>query len=345
MRRLCLFAFGLTLVVVVLGAYTRLTDAGLGCPDWPGCYGFNYVPGSAQDHATAALRFPDNPLEMSKARNEMMHRYAAGTLGCIILLMALWSLRSSQRAYRGFAWGLLALVCGQATLGMLTVTLNLLPFVVMGHLLGGFTILALLFLLLCKTRPPRETPSRQTPSQQTHSGRGLGGWFLLALGALLLQIALGGWTAANYAAMACLELPVCQGDWPSQWQWSAFHPHGVPAENYQYGVLSQDERVTIHAAHRLWAMVTASVLLMLAWRLWQQPVLRYWGAWLVLGVVMQLALGVANVVLHLPLAVAVAHNAGAAILLLVLTGTGERLWRARANPVPVHGFVATMNKN
>ncbi|MDX1267692.1 MAG: COX15/CtaA family protein [Oceanisphaera sp.] len=335
MRRLCLFAFGLTLVVVVLGAYTRLTDAGLGCPDWPGCYGFHYVPSSAQEHDAAALRFPDSPLEVSKARNEMVHRYAAGTLGCTILLMALWSLRSSQRAYRGFAWGLLALVCGQATLGMLTVTLNLLPFVVMGHLLGGFTILALLFLLLCKTRPPR-VPYR---------GAGLGGCFLLALGALLLQIALGGWTASNYAAMACLELPVCQGDWVSQWQWSAFHPHGVPAENYQYGVLSQDERVTIHAAHRLWAMVTAGVLLMLAWRLRQQPALRRWGVWLALGVLMQLTLGVANVVLHLPLLVAVAHNAGAAILLLVLTGTGERLWRARAKRVPVHGFVATMNEN
>ncbi len=333
MRRLCLFAFGLTLVVVVLGAYTRLTDAGLGCPDWPGCYGFHYVPSSAQEHDAAALRFPDSPLEVTKARNEMVHRYAAGTLGVTILLMALWSLRAAQRAYRGFAWGLLALVCGQATLGMLTVTLNLLPFVVMGHLLGGFTILALLFLLLCKTRSPR-LPYR---------GSGLGGCFLLALGALLLQISLGGWTAANYAAMACLELPVCQGDWPSQWQWSAFHPHGVPAQNYQYGVLSQDERVTIHVAHRLWAMVTALALLRLAWRLWRQPALRHWGVWLALGLSLQLALGVANVVLHLPLAVAVAHNAGAGLLLLILTGTGIRLWQARAHPILMQDFVAATN--
>ncbi|WP_417616693.1 COX15/CtaA family protein [Oceanisphaera sp.] len=319
MRRLCLFAFSLTLIVVVLGAYTRLTDAGLGCPDWPGCYGFNYVPSSAQEHELAALRFPDQPVEFIKARNEMVHRYAAGTLGFTILLMALWSLRAAHRHYRALTWVLLVLVCGQATLGMLTVTLNLLPFVVMGHLLGGFTLLALLFWLLRRTRV----------SRPLYNGPNMRVWLPLALVALLIQIALGGWTAANYAAMACLELPVCQGDWMSQWQWSAFHPHGVPAETYQYGVLSAAERITIHVTHRLWALVTALVLFGLAWRLWQQPLLRRWGVGLALGVLLQLALGVANVVLHLPLWVAVAHNAGAALLLLILTGVAERVWRAR----------------
>jgi heme a synthase len=320
MRKLCLFAFALTLVVVVLGAYTRLTDAGLGCPDWPGCYGFHTVPKSEQAQRLAAERFPDSPLEPVKARNEMVHRYAAGLLGVTILLMALWSLKAVHRAYRLPAWLLLALVTGQATLGMLTVTLNLLPFVVMGHLLGGFTILALLFLAICQGRQAMPEPPRVA---------GLGGWYLAGLGALVLQIALGGWTAANYAALSCLELPVCQGDWLGQWQWSAFHPHGVPAETYQYGVLSQEERVTIHAAHRLWALVTALLLLALAWRLWQRRGMKGWGACLALGVAGQLALGVANVVLHLPLAVAMAHNAGAAALLLILTGTGERLWRYR----------------
>ncbi|PSJ45330.1 heme A synthase [Zobellella endophytica] len=320
MHRLGLFAFALTLVVVVLGAYTRLTDAGLGCPDWPGCYGFHGIPNSEQAQRLAAERFPDNPLEPVKARNEMVHRYAAGTLGVTILLMALWSLKAAHRAYRFPAWLLLALVAGQATLGMLTVTLNLLPLVVMGHLLGGFTILALLFLLLCRGRPPLLESPRIS---------GLGRCYRVALGALVLQIALGGWTAANYAAMACLELPVCQGDWPAQWQWSAFHPHGVSAETYQYGVLSQEERVTIHAAHRLWAVVTVLLLLWLAGRLWRHPPMRGWGLALALGVMVQLALGMANVVLHLPLAVAVAHNAGAAVLLLMLTGTGERLWRYR----------------
>ncbi|NHH99040.1 MULTISPECIES: COX15/CtaA family protein [Oceanimonas] len=320
MQKLCGVAFILTLVVVVLGAWTRLTDAGLGCPDWPGCYGFNYVPATPGEHALAAERFPDAPLEVTKARNEMIHRYAAGTLGLTILLMAVGSLRRAHRHYRAPAWLLLAMVTGQATLGMLTVTLNLLPFVVMGHLLGGFSILALLFWLLC----------RGQRSAQRHSlDRSLAPWFWAALLALVVQIALGGWTAANYAAMACTELPVCQGDWVGQWQWSAFHPHGMPAETYQYGVLSQAERATIHAAHRLWAMVTVVLLLVLAWRLLRQPGLRNWGVMLAIMVMVQLMLGVANVVLHLPLWVAVAHNGGAAVLLLILTGTGTRLWRGR----------------
>lgn len=318
MRALCGFAFVLTLVVVLLGAFTRLTDAGLGCPDWPGCYGFNYVPATAGEHALAAERFPDAPLEVTKARNEMIHRYAAGTLGLTILVMALVSLRPANRRYRLPAFLLLGLVLGQATLGMLTVTLNLMPFVVMGHLLGGFTILALLFWIWCR----QGACKGPQPKMQ-----GVSGLFRLALAALVLQIALGGWTAANYAALACTELPVCQGDWLSQWQWSAFHPHGMPADTYQYGVLSQPERATIHATHRLWAMVTAVLLLALARQLGRHPGLRPWGLALGLMVLLQLALGVANVVLHLPLWVAVAHNGGAAVLLLILTGTGERLGR------------------
>lgn len=324
MRQLCLLAFVLALVVVGLGAYTRLTDAGLGCPDWPGCYGFHYIPSSASDHGLAAERFPDQPLEVAKARNEMVHRYAAGILGLLILAMALLSLKRAHQPLRVPLILLLLLVAGQATLGMLTVTLNLLPLVVMGHLLGGFTILSLLFLLFWRTGT----------APATRAGVGLAPWYLAALCALVIQIALGGWTAANYAAMACLELPVCQGDWLSQWQWSAFHPHGVPADNYQYGVLSQAERVSIHAAHRLWAGLTTVLLLVLAWRLWRRPGLRGWALLLCLGVLLQVSLGVANILLHLPLAVAVAHNGGAAGLLLILVGIGERGWRAGCAPCP-----------
>ncbi|WP_319782677.1 COX15/CtaA family protein [Oceanisphaera sp. IT1-181] len=343
MRQLCLFAFALTLLVVLLGAYTRLTDAGLGCPDWPGCYGFNYVPESASEQQLAASRFPDKPLDLAKAGNEMLHRYAAGSLGMIILVLALCSLQARHRAYCTGAWALLALVILQATLGMLTVTLNLLPFIVLGHLLGGFSILALLFLLLLRARSraaqygdPRSRlhtlqHSHQHSQQQLHLqyGRQLLALWWVALLVLIIQIALGGWTAANYAALACVELPVCQGDWLSQWQWSAFHPHGMPAASYQYGVLSSDERITIHVAHRLWAMVTAVVLCTLAWRCYQVRELQHWGAWLALAVVMQLALGVANVWWHLPLPLAVGHNAGAAFLLLIVTGTGDQLCRAR----------------
>ena len=335
MRPLCLFAFALTLLVVLLGAYTRLTDAGLGCPDWPGCYGFNAVPQTTAEQQLAVSRFPERPLDINKASNEMLHRYAAGSLGLSILVLALCSLRARHRAYRTAAWLLLALVMMQASLGMLTVTLNLLPFIVLGHLLGGLSILALLFLLLRRTRPPARRHSSSYSGSHTGQhfyrqyGRHLQSLWSVALLVLIIQIALGGWTAANYAALACVELPVCQGDWLSQWQWSAFHPHGMPAVSYQYGVLSSDERITIHVAHRLWAMVTAVVLLTLAWRCGQVRELKSLRVWLALGVVLQVALGVANIWWQLPLPLAMAHNAGAALLLLIVTGLGERLWQAR----------------
>ena len=335
MRLLCLFSFVLTLLVVLLGAYTRLTDAGLGCPDWPGCYGFNAVPQTVSEQQLAVSRFPERPLDINKASNEMLHRYAAGSLGLSILVLALCSLRARHRAYRSGAWLLLALVIVQASLGMLSVTLNLLPFVVLGHLLGGLSILALLFLLLRRTRPmvPNRSGSYLSVNSGTgarpHSGQHLLALWWLALLVLIIQIALGGWTAANYAALACVELPVCQGDWLSQWQWSAFHPHGMPAASYQYGVLSAEERITIHVAHRLWAMVTTLLLLTLAWRCSQVRELQFLSVLLALGVVLQVALGVANVWWRLPLPLAVAHNGGAALLLLLVTGLGERLWRVR----------------
>lgn len=333
MPKICLLAFLLTWLVVLLGAYTRLTDAGLGCPDWPGCYGFNAVPKSDIAQQLAARRFPDRPLDVIKAGNEMLHRYAAASLGLLILVLALCSLRERHRGYRLGAWVLLALVMLQGSLGMLTVTLNLLPFIVLGHLLGGMTILALLFLLWRRARPEVPYASRQQQLYRQHhlqdGGRTLRPLWFLALLALIIQIALGGWTAANYAALACVELPVCQGDWLSQWQWSAFHPHGMPADTYQYGVLTAAERVTIHVAHRLWALVTVGLLLSLSWRCRQLAELRGWGVWLTLAVLLQLILGVANIWWQLPLPLAVGHNGGAALLLLMVTGIGEELWRNR----------------
>lgn len=329
MPSICLMAFVLTLLVVLLGAYTRLTDAGLGCPDWPGCYGFNAVPKSDIAQQLAARRFPDRPLDVIKAGNEMLHRYAAASLGLLILVLALCSLRERHRGYRLGAWVLLALVMLQGSLGMLTVTLNLLPFIVLGHLLGGMTILALLFLLWRRARPEAPNAYRNLHHHRQDGGRTLRPLWFLALLALIIQIALGGWTAANYAALACVELPVCQGDWLSQWQWSAFHPHGIPADTYQYGVLTAAERITIHVAHRLWALVTVGLLLSLAWRCRHFAELRRWGIWLALAVLLQLSLGVANVWWHLPLPLAVAHNGGAALLLLMVTGIGEELWRGR----------------
>ncbi|GAA5192939.1 COX15/CtaA family protein [Ferrimonas gelatinilytica] len=317
MRNFTLFTLALALVVILLGAFTRLTDAGLGCPDWPGCYGYLVVPQEHQ-HAIAEARFPERPVEMAKAWAEMVHRYVAGTLGLCILALALMAWRRPA-APKGLPWLLVGLVVFQAALGMWTVTLNLLPLVVMGHLIGGFSILALLFLLWLRQSPQRgPLPNGTKP---------LGTLAVVATGVLLVQIMLGGWTSANYASLACTELPVCEGDWASRLDpEAAFHPLPPPAKSYEFGVLDYPARMTIHVSHRIWALITALVLLLLALRLWTQGLRRE--ALAVTGVLMlQLMLGIANVVASLPLPVAVAHNGVAALLLLSLVAVNYRLWQ------------------
>ncbi|MBY6187880.1 COX15/CtaA family protein [Marinobacter hydrocarbonoclasticus] len=316
MKKLTFATLCLAFIVILLGAFTRLTDAGLGCPDWPGCYGFLTVP-SAQEHvAVAEARFPERPVEAAKAWAEMVHRYVAGTLGLLILALALYSMK--QAGPRKLPWALVGLVIFQGALGMWTVTLNLLPVVVMGHLMGGFAIFSLLFLLWLRQRPAsfELSPLRVLAT--------------LALVVLVGQIMLGGWTSANYAALVCTQLPICEGDWVSNLAPAeAFQPLPPPAESYEFGVLEYPARMTIHVSHRIWAGITALVLLWLWWRLRQNGAGR---VATVLGALLlvQLALGVANVVGSLPLAVAVAHNGGAALLLLALVWINHLAWRSPA---------------
>ncbi|MBY5994035.1 COX15/CtaA family protein [Ferrimonas balearica] len=312
MKRLTLITLVLAFVVIQLGAFTRLTDAGLGCPDWPGCYGFLTVP-SAEHVAVAEARYPERPVEAAKAWAEMVHRYVAGALGLMILALALLALKTPGP--KRLPWALVGLVVFQAALGMWTVTLNLLPVVVMGHLLGGFAIFSLLFLLWL----------RQKPNELD-----LNPLKVLALTALVVlvgQIMLGGWTSANYAALVCTQLPICEGEWlqnlaPAQ----AFQPLPPPADSYEFGVLDYPARMTIHVSHRIGAVLTTVVLALLWWRLRgsgaQRPA-AVLGALLLL----QLALGIANVVGSLPLPVAVAHNGGAALLLLALVWINYLAWR------------------
>ncbi len=318
MRNFTLFTLSLALVVILLGAFTRLTDAGLGCPDWPGCYGYLVVP-HEDLHPIAEARFPERPVEMAKAWAEMTHRYVAGTLGLCIFALAVLAWRRPG-APRRLPLALVGLVIFQAALGMWTVTLNLLPLVVMGHLIGGFSILALLFLLWLRQRPDR-------PRRPQSPLRPLGRLAVLATGVLLVQIMLGGWTSANYASLACTELPVCEGDWLARLApQAAFHPLPPPAHSYEFGVLDYPARMTIHVSHRIWALITALVLAMLAWRLWRQGVQRE--ALAVAGILLlQLGLGIINVVGSLPLPVAVAHNGVAALLLLSLVAANYRLWQ------------------
>ncbi|KAF1051370.1 MAG: Heme A synthase [Stenotrophomonas maltophilia] len=203
---LAVLATALALLVVLLGAYTRLTHAGLGCPDWPGCYGFVHVPSSEAQLAHAQAHFPDAPVQAQKGWNEMIHRYFAGSLGLLIVALAVQALR--RRGQDGqplrLPLTLLAVVLAQAAFGMWTVTLKLWPQVVTAHLLGGFTTLALLFLLslrLSGAFAPRALPASLRR--------------LAALGLALVigQIALGGWVSSNYAAVACIDLPMCHGQW------------------------------------------------------------------------------------------------------------------------------------
>jgi cytochrome c oxidase assembly protein subunit 15 len=323
--RLALFATALAVVVVLLGAYTRLTHAGLGCPDWPGCYGFIGVPMSEHKQSLAEARFPEAPVEVEKGWNEMVHRYFAGSLGLVILGLAVQALRRRGQDGQPLRLPLLLLgvVIAQAAFGMWTVTLKLWPQVVTAHLLGGFATLSLLFLLCL--RLSGALPALPAVSLRLRALAGLA--LLLAIG----QIALGGWVSSNYAAVACVDLPTCHGEWwPAMDFANGFHLTQHIGPNYLGGQLDSDARTAIHMTHRMGALVLSLVLLLLAWRLRASGLGRLAGL-LLLALAVQVSLGVSNVLLHLPLAVAVAHNAGGAALLLVLVLINYRL-RSVASP-------------
>ena len=309
---LATIAIFLTMGVILLGAYTRLTDAGLGCPDWPGCYGFLKVPHQEHHIAAAEQAFPDRPLVHHKAWNEMVHRYFAGSLGLLIAAIFFSSMFSRQSS-RAVPAVLLLLVVFQAALGMWTVTLNLLPLVVMGHLLGGFSLLSLLAVYWLKLHPDYRVQEPQLVSLKPFA--------VLAIIVLVSQIALGGWTAANYAALACIELPVCEQGWLERLNLSeAFDLH-LGHDDYEYGVMSAEARQTVHVFHRFGAMVTLIILaafLLQLWRRAQAPLMRKLILAAATLLLLQFSLGVMNVALHLPLLNAVAHNFVAANLLMLM---------------------------
>lgn len=344
MKKLTLFSLFLAAVVIILGAYTRLTDAGLGCPDWPGCYGNLTVPLSDEKVDAANAAYPERPVEAFKAWNEMIHRYFAGTLGLCIAAIAFIAFRQrKQGTPLKLPLLLLGLVTFQAALGMWTVTLNLLPVVVMGHLLGGFSVLSCLFLLYLRLRDAdssassvsQSTVSQSTVSQEpvsmgsaeqvaSPSVAGLSRmktFALFGVGVLVIQIALGGWTSANYAALACTDMPICEEGWQSRLDFAG--AFSVPeAENYEFGAHDYGERATMHIVHRAGALFTFSYLLALGLTLvfkhGASLQLKRVSAIMIGCLFAQVALGVSNVVFALPLAVAVLHNAFAAILLLSL---------------------------
>ncbi len=322
-HRLALLATALTLIVVVLGAWVRLSDAGLGCPDWPGCYGQLVVPEDSDGIAAANAAFPDRPLEPVKAWREMIHRYAAGTLGLLVLALAVIAWRQRRRPGQPVVLPLvlLALVIFQALLGMWTVTLLLKPLIVLLHLLAGLSTLGLLWWLVLRTGGYWQT------------GVALGRWAsrlaVIALIVLVAQIALGGWTSSNYAALSCPDFPTCQNQWwPSMDFQEAFTLWRGLGVNYEGGVLGNAARVAIHVTHRLGALVTFLLLSALSIAVLlrsQHRASKVISLTIIVLLILQVGIGVSMSMLALPMSLAVAHNGVAALLLLAVVALNHVL--------------------
>ena len=312
--RLVWFSAALAMIVIILGAYVRLSDAGLGCPDWPGCYG-ELIPTDIADGDIKA-DYPERPLvETGKAWREMVHRYVAAALGFLILLIAALAWRNREQPDQPVIVPIttLSVVIFQGLLGMWTVTLLLKPVIVMGHLLGGLTTLGLLFWLLLE-----DTRNKGASQASRHVP-----WpALIGLLVLICQIALGGWTSSNYAALACPDLPTCMGQW---WPEQADFGEGFImwrglGVNYEFGILEAPARVAIHFVHRLGAITASLVLLLVTLTYWRQAAdnsaLRTAAKFIWVTLAMQVSLGLATVWFGLPLPIATAHNGVAALLLL-----------------------------
>lgn len=321
------FAVVFALSVIILGAYTRLTDAGLGCPDWPGCYGHMVLPQESSALKQAQQSFPAVPIESVKAWTEMVHRYFAMTLGSIILLFACMAiLRIRERDFPKATPTLLAaLVIFQALLGMWTVTLKLLPVVVMGHLLGGFAILS---TLVCLRLQLQAKPIRSTSSLSS-----LKPWAVFGVFVVFCQIALGGWVSSNYAGIACVGFPSCNGLWvPPLNLFDAFNVFSGIGVNYQGGVLDSTTRMTIQWVHRVGALITAIYIIALSASILKRkagPTFTRLAYFLLALLCVQFSLGVINVTYYLPLAVAVAHNAVGALLLAAMVTLAYSLFHYR----------------
>jgi cytochrome c oxidase assembly protein subunit 15 len=311
-RRIAIAAALLAFAVVVLGAYVRLSDAGLGCPDWPTCYGHWTAGGAEANTEAVAKAFPGHTVRYTLAIREMLHRYFATGLGLLLVVLAMLAVVNRRQRNLPVALPvfLAAFVIVQGIFGALTVTLRLQPIIVTAHLLGGMTTLAILAWLVAE-------PEVRTA---TAPERMLLPWALAGLAVLALQLALGGWVSANYAAVACPDFPTCQNAWLPPMDLSdgltLWHPLGV---DYTGGVLDHPARVAIHFVHRLGALVTTLVLATIALAILVQSRssrLRF-AALGVLGALgLQLVLGITLVMTGFPLALAALHNAGAALLLV-----------------------------
>lgn len=320
-RRLIKITLVLTFGIIVLGAFVRLSDAGLGCPDWPGCYGHITVPNEAHEIVAAEAKFPQQPVEVKKGWIEMAHRYFASALGLLIIAIAwiAWRQRVELRQPVGLPLFLVLLVMFQGMLGMWTVTLRLYPAVVTAHLIGGMTTLAALTWLLMRQYRGRTASGIMQFSD-------LKRFALVALVVLSVQILLGGWVSANYAALACTDFPLCHGSWapPADYA-NAFQPLRNLGRTASGELLHQDALTAIHWVHRIGALVTLCVVGYFAFLLFRHAQLKAQAVAVITALCAQIGLGIANVWFGLPLAIAVAHNAVAALLLVILVAVNFRI--------------------
>jgi len=306
----------LALIVVVLGAYTRLADAGLGCPDWPGCYGQLLVPDVVSSEY-------ERPLDVAKAWKEMIHRYAASTLGLAIIVIFLFAaFRKTERVQSIKLPAFLLLLVGfQGALGMWTVTEQVHPGIVTMHLLGGFSTTALVFWLLLNQHTPMQLNQHVLKRHKI---------MLVAVVALLVfQIFLGGWTSTNYAALSCGEyFPTCLGQiWPDDMDFKNAYFWGPLGIDYEFGVLENQTRSAIQMVHRIGALVVTAAIIALTFSFKNYTILKNNLFLMLILLAAQVALGVINVVMSLPMFAAVMHNAIALVLLLSLISLAHKVFK------------------
>ena len=319
-KNLSLFGICMAFVVIALGAWTRLVDAGLGCPDWPGCYGFVVFPINEAEIAIAESRYPTFPYDINKAIPEVVHRYFAAALGLLAIFLVYLSFRkTNDKSIQGWSCFLLIFICLQGTFGYLTVSLKLLPIIVTIHLFGGFTTLLLLYFIYLKSRNFEIFNQINISNLKVISG--------IALAVLIFQIFLGVWTSTNYASLACADFPTCQGSYLPEMDFkNGFNLNQEVGPNYLYGLLDNPARVAIHYSHRISALLVTFIFLILMSRLWFSEAAPLAST---LGILLltQITLGIINVVYVLPLYVAIAHNLVAACLLLATFTVSYLAWK------------------
>lgn len=325
-RKIALAATAFALLVIALGAFTRLVDAGLGCPDWPGCYGHALWPDEHHEIVAANEAFPHAPVDTDKTWPEMVHRYLATALGLFAIALAVMAVRARREGGPlKLPLFLLGFIILQGMFGMWTVTLKLWPQVVTAHLLGGFITFNLFWLLALRLGAWSGGPIALPALARSRLLQGAA----VAVTLVVLQIALGGWTTSNYAAIACPDFPQCQGQWwPHMDMGAGFNIAQGVGPNYLGGLMENEARVAIHMMHRIGAVVAALAVLLLAVALRRRG-LTCLAAMLLIAVVVQVGLGISNVVFHFPVWVAVAHNLGGALLAATLVFILYALYTAK----------------